>query len=153
MALAPWGALGGGKFKTEAQRKEGEGRKLGEPSEAQIKVSEVLEKIAKRKNTIITSVALAYVMHKTPNVFPIVGGRKVEHLKGNIEALGLELTPEDMKEIESATPFEIGFPVDAFTTKEDHTEFGPNDVWIAKMHGQFDFVEPSKPISAGRHKQ
>lgn len=30
---------------------------------------------------------LAYVMHKTPNVFPIVGGRRIEHLKGNIEAL------------------------------------------------------------------
>lgn len=30
-------------------------------------------------------VALAYVMQKTPYVFPVIGGRKVEHLKANIE--------------------------------------------------------------------
>jgi len=151
MALAPWGALGGGKFKTEAQRKESEGRKMGDPTDSQVKVSQVLEKIAKRKNTILTSVALAYVMHKTPYVFPIVGGRKIEHLKGNIEALSLELTPEDMKEIEDAAPFERGFPHDTFAKKEDHTEIGPADIWIAGMAGQFDFVEPSKPIPATRH--
>jgi aryl-alcohol dehydrogenase-like predicted oxidoreductase len=56
MALAPWGALGGGHFKTDEQRKSSEGRKLGEADEAAIKVSKVLEDIAKRKNTIITSV-------------------------------------------------------------------------------------------------
>ncbi|MES2481469.1 MAG: aldo/keto reductase, partial [Pseudomonadota bacterium] len=39
------------------------------------------EAIAKKKNTQITSVALAYVMHKAPHVFPIVGGRTVGHLK------------------------------------------------------------------------
>ena len=32
-------------------------------------------------------VAIAYVMQKTTHVFPIVGGRKVEQLEGNIEAL------------------------------------------------------------------
>lgn len=84
MALAPWGALGGGSFKTEAQRQSQEGRKV-QVSESQIKISKVLESIAKRKNTIITSVALAYVMHKSPYVFPIVGGRTVDHLKQNIE--------------------------------------------------------------------
>jgi len=31
-----------------------------------------------------------------------VGGRNVEHLKGNIEALKLRLSPEEIKEIESA---------------------------------------------------
>lgn len=154
MGLAPWGALGGGKFKSEADRNASnkEGR-AGDASENQVKVSQVLEKIAKRKNTIITSVALAYVMHKTPYVFPIVGGRKVEHLKGNIEALGLELTTEEMKEIESAAPFEKGFPHDTFATKQDHTEIGPGDVWIAKMAGIFDFVENTKPISAAKHQK
>lgn len=61
MALAPWGALGGGNFKTEEQRKSQEGRKLGGPSEAAIKISKVLENIGKKKNAQITSVALAYV--------------------------------------------------------------------------------------------
>ncbi|KAI9324042.1 NADP-dependent oxidoreductase domain-containing protein [Zopfochytrium polystomum] len=42
-------------------------------------------------------------------VFSIVGGRKVEHLKGNIAALSLELTEENIAEIEDAAPFDIGF--------------------------------------------
>lgn len=48
-------------------------------------------------------------MLKTPYVFPIVGGRKIEHLKGNIWALSLMLTNEDMNEIEGAAPFDIGY--------------------------------------------
>ena len=50
-------------------------------------------------------------MAKTPYVFPIVGGRKVSHLKGNIEALGLELSPEEIEEIEDASHFDVGFPM------------------------------------------
>ena len=50
-------------------------------------------------------------MHKYPYVFPIVGGRKLEHLKGNIEALRIELTDEEVYEIENAAPFDSGFPM------------------------------------------
>jgi aryl-alcohol dehydrogenase-like predicted oxidoreductase len=56
-------------------------------------------------------VALAYVMHKAPYVFPIVGGRKVEQLLGNIEALSISLTPEQIVFLESTVDFDIGFPL------------------------------------------
>lgn len=105
------GALGGGLFKTEEQRKKAEGRKTGAPSEDTVKICEKLEAIAKKKNTLLTSVALAYVMHKAPYVFPIVGGRNIEHLKGNIDALGLELSQEELNEIDDAVPFDVGFPM------------------------------------------
>jgi len=87
MALAPWGALGRGNFRAAADygTARDEGRKTAPPTEEIKKVSAVLERLAKEKGTQITSVALAYVMRKAPYVFPIVGGRKVEHLKGNIE--------------------------------------------------------------------
>lgn len=49
-------------------------------------------------------------MHKSPYSFPIVGGRKIEHLLANIEALDIHLTDEHIKEIEGALPFELGFP-------------------------------------------
>ena len=54
--------------------------------------------------------AIAYVLHKTPYVFPIIGGRKVEHLHANIEELEVSLTPEHLKYLESILPFEPGFP-------------------------------------------
>ena len=55
-------------------------------------------------------VAIAYVLHKTPYVFPIVGGRKVEHLKQNIQALDISLSPEQIRRIDGAKPFDVGFP-------------------------------------------
>ena len=115
MAIAPWKALGGGQFKTEEQIKtatDGRKRLLNDgqtPSEK--KMVGVLDRIAKKRNSIITSVALAYVMNTTPDVYPIVGGRKVEHLKGNIEALRIKLTAEEMKEIRDASGFDPGFPL------------------------------------------
>jgi predicted oxidoreductase len=111
MGLAPWGALGGGNFKSDEQRQSQEGRKMGEASPAAIKISKVLERIANSHNAEITSVALAYVMQKTPYVFPIVGGRKLEHLKGNIAGLSIDLSEKDMDDIEEANPFDIGFPM------------------------------------------
>jgi aryl-alcohol dehydrogenase-like predicted oxidoreductase len=144
MALAPWGALGGGNFKSEEQRQSQEGRKV-QASEDQIKISQVLESIAKRKNTIITSVALSYVMHKTPYVFPIVGGRTVNHLKQNIEALTLSLSDSDIQEIEKAVPFDIGFPHNFLWGEKIPAV--PQEVWLLNMGGHFDYVPQAKPIT------
>nr|POE53362.1 norsolorinic acid reductase a [Quercus suber] len=113
MGLAPWGALGRGMFKLpeEFNAADREGRQGGVQSEKYIRVTEKLIELAKKKDTLITSIALAYVTHKAPYVFPIVGGRKVEHLKGNVEALAVELTQDEIDEIEDAAPFDIGFPM------------------------------------------
>ena len=123
LALAPWGALGGGRFKTDeeiaAYEKSGEqtrtiwGEGFTDKSRA---VTKVLDKIAKAKGSTKTGVALSYVMQKVPYVFPIVGGRKPEHLAANIEALGISLTAEQILAIESVKPFEKGFPYTNFVS-------------------------------------
>lgn len=117
MALAPWDVLGGGKFQSKAAMEErdksGEGTRsiMGQgQTEAQVKVSEALDKVAKEHNASVTAIALAYVMQKTVNVFPIIGGRKVEHLKDNIKALSIKLTNEQIESLEAVTNFDIGFP-------------------------------------------
>jgi aryl-alcohol dehydrogenase-like predicted oxidoreductase len=56
------------------------------------------------------SVAIAYLMHKAPYVFPIVGGRKVEHLLANLEALDISLDDKQINYLESIIPFDSGFP-------------------------------------------
>jgi len=43
-------------------------------------------------------------------VFPLVGGRKVEHLKQNVKALEISLSSEQIQRIEGAKPIELGFP-------------------------------------------
>jgi len=150
MALAPWGALGGGNFTTEAKRKANEkGRNMYPPSETQIKISRKLEAIANKKNTQITSVALAYVMHKAPYVFPIVGGRKVEHLKENIEALGLELSDEEIDEIDAESDFQVGFPMTfiyEFGGAKYNTRMTSSDIGLLKFAGKLDSVPHQRPI-------
>ena len=58
----------------------------------------------------LDSVAIAYIMQKTPYVFPVVGGRKVEHLEQNLEGLDIALSEEQIKYLESVLPFDVGFP-------------------------------------------
>jgi aryl-alcohol dehydrogenase-like predicted oxidoreductase len=120
MALAPWDVMGGGKFQTKAaieeRKKKGEGLRsmfTGEQSEEEAKISEALAKVASEHGIqSITAIAIAYVMAKAHNVFPIVGGRKVEHLKDNIQALKIKLTTEQIELLESVKPFDVGFPND-----------------------------------------
>ena len=55
-------------------------------------------------------------MQKAPYVFPIVGGRKVEHLLQNVEALDIALTPEQIKTLDNIVPFNKGFPFSNFVS-------------------------------------
>ena len=55
-------------------------------------------------------VAIAYVLHKAPFVFPIVGGRKPEQLLANVEALEISLTAEQIAYLDAAKPVDLGFP-------------------------------------------
>ncbi|CAI7606269.1 unnamed protein product [Penicillium pancosmium] len=144
MSLAPWAALGGGAFKTTAQREElakngNPGRQV-EPREIDVAVSKVLEKVAARHNTVITSIALAYVMHKAPYVYPIVGGRKVEHLQGNIDALKIQLTEADIEEIEGAYEFDIGFPMN-FLFRGQSQEAHPGNSVFMNSAARIDYPE------------
>ncbi|KAK1546354.1 aryl-alcohol dehydrogenase AAD14 [Colletotrichum paranaense] len=119
MALCPWDVLGSGKFQSkkalEERKKAGEGLRsfvsTGEQTEMEVKMSEALEQVAGEHGTeSVTAIALAYVRSKAPNVIPIVGGRKVEHLKANIDALKIKLTDEQIAFLESVKPFDVGFP-------------------------------------------
>jgi len=120
MALAPWNVLAGGKIRTdeeeERRRQTGENGRTAfgrdwERNEKEKTVCKALEKVAAEIGAKhITSVAIAYLMQKTPYVFPIVGGRKVEHLLANIEALEITLSNDQIKFLESVVQFEPGFP-------------------------------------------
>jgi aryl-alcohol dehydrogenase-like predicted oxidoreductase len=122
MALAPWDVLGGGRYQSPAalakRSKEGDGlrhylnpRAETQQTDDEKAVSEALYKVAQEHGVeSVTAVALAYVMSKAANVFPIVGGRKVEHLQDNLQALSIKLTSDQIKLLESVKPFDLGFP-------------------------------------------
>ncbi|RAK89430.1 norsolorinic acid reductase [Aspergillus costaricaensis CBS 115574] len=149
MAIAPWAPLGAGKFKSAEARKSdaGSGSARGaELSETDIKVSDALEKVANRKNTTLHAIALAYVMHKTPNVFPIIGQRKIEHLQANVEALSVSLSDEDLDEIDSASSFDVGFPMNFIFRDSYSSRNTAADVWLTKASALIDAPPHASPV-------
>lgn len=114
-------------------------------------VSLVLDTVAKRhgEGASVTSVAIAYVMQKTPYLFPIIGGRTVEQLEENVRALSLDLTEQDVREIDAAYPFDLGFP-HSFLCPGGYRDGGgcpgPQDVAFSRAMGEFDYVEGGKAI-------
>lgn len=46
-------------------------------------------------------------------MFPIIGGRKVEHLHSNLEALEISLSKEQMNYLDDLKAFDKGYPSDA----------------------------------------
>jgi aryl-alcohol dehydrogenase-like predicted oxidoreductase len=63
---------------------------------------ELLERIAQRKGATPAQIALAWLLAQKPWIVPIPGTTKSHRLEENVAALGLELTPADLAEIEDA---------------------------------------------------
>jgi len=63
---------------------------------------DLLTQIAERKNATPAQIALAWLLAQKPWIVPIPGTTKPHRLDENIAAADIELTPDDLREIESA---------------------------------------------------
>jgi len=72
--------------------------------EANLAFVELVRTIAERKGATPAQVALAWVLSQKPWIVPIPGTTKLHRLEENIAAAGLELTEDDLSEIEDALP-------------------------------------------------
>ena len=63
---------------------------------------ELLGEIAARKNATPAQIALAWLLAQKPWIVPIPGTRRLERLEENIGAAAVDLTPDDLHDIESA---------------------------------------------------
>jgi aryl-alcohol dehydrogenase-like predicted oxidoreductase len=63
---------------------------------------DLLGEIARRKNATPAQIALAWLLAQKPWIVPIPGTRRPERLDENIGADAVELTPDDLSEIENA---------------------------------------------------
>src|SRR6266508_2801130 len=61
-----------------------------------------LGRIAAQKKATPAQIALAWLLTQKPWIVPIPGTRKLERLDENIGAAAIELTPEDLREIDNA---------------------------------------------------
>ena len=64
---------------------------------------DLLSKIAERKKATPAQTALAWLLAQEPWIVPIPGTTKLNRLEENIEAVAVELTPDDLREIDGAS--------------------------------------------------
>ena len=65
-------------------------------------VVDLLREIAERKNATPAQIALAWLLAQKPWIVPIPGTRKLERLDENLGAVEVELSAEDLREIDEA---------------------------------------------------
>ncbi|TQN65467.1 putative sterigmatocystin biosynthesis dehydrogenase stcV, partial [Colletotrichum shisoi] len=107
MAVVSWASLGGGQLLTSEQ-----GEKLEKDPDARpnaygntpIALRNTLESLAKKKGTSLQAISIY--------VFPIAGVNNVAHVEAMPDAVGVELSKEDVDLIHEASPFDPGFPMD-----------------------------------------
>lgn len=73
-----------------------------EAREANQGVVDLLNRIAGEKGATPAQIALAWLLAQKPWIVPIPGTKKVERLEENLGAVGVHLTPDDLREIEEA---------------------------------------------------
>jgi len=65
-------------------------------------VVDLLNQIARRKNATAAQIALAWLLAQKPWIVPIPGTTKIHRLEENIDSASVELTPDDLDEINAA---------------------------------------------------
>ena len=112
IGFVPWSPLGQGfltgkvdpsmAFDTNSDLRATFPRFTPEARKANWAVVNLLRKIAERKKATPAQIALAWLLAQKAWIVPIPGTRKLERLEENLGAVSVELTAEDLREIENA---------------------------------------------------
>jgi aryl-alcohol dehydrogenase-like predicted oxidoreductase len=75
-----------------------------EAREANQAFVDLIKRIAERKNVTPAQVAIAWILAQKPWIVPIPGTTKLHRLEENLAAAEVELTPDDLREIDEQQP-------------------------------------------------
>jgi aryl-alcohol dehydrogenase-like predicted oxidoreductase len=65
-----------------------------------LEIVEKVEEIANSKSVTPSQIALAWVLSKGKDVFPIPGTRRIKYLKENLESANIEFDETEIKELD-----------------------------------------------------
>jgi aryl-alcohol dehydrogenase-like predicted oxidoreductase len=112
IGFVPWGPVGMGyltgkidartKLDPKTDLRSGFDRLSPENIAANMPFVDLLKRIAEKKNATPAQIALAWLLAQKPWIVPIPGTRNLDHLKENLGAVHVALTPPDLLEIEKA---------------------------------------------------
>ena len=110
IGFVPWAPIGTGfltgkitpdtKFDSDTDLRAAFPRFTPEAIRANMPVVELLTKVANRKNATPVQIALAWLLAQKPFIVPIPGMDKIDYLDDNIKSVAVQLTANDLQEIE-----------------------------------------------------
>lgn len=77
-------------------------RLQGENYAANMEVVAIIQKMADRKKATPAQIALAWLLHKGPDIVPIPGTKRRSYLQENVDAAKLSLSAVEMKELDES---------------------------------------------------
>jgi aryl-alcohol dehydrogenase-like predicted oxidoreductase len=120
IGLVPFAPLGRGFLTGAVKRAEeypeddfrrNDPRYQGENFDANMRAASAVKELATRKGVTPGQIALAWLLHKGPDVVPIPGTKRRLHLEDNAGALAVSLSAEEMAELDGAlSPEKIAGP-------------------------------------------
>ena len=112
IGFVPWGPVGMGyltgkidartKLDPKTDLRFGFDRFTPENIKANMPIVDFLKRFAEKKNATPAQIALAWLLAQKPWIVPIPGTRNMDHLNENLGAINVQLTPADLREIETA---------------------------------------------------
>src|SRR5512138_506918 len=111
IGLVPFAPLGRGFLTGTVKRAEeypegdfrrGDPRYQGENFDANIRAAAAVRETAERKGATPAQIALAWLLHKGPDIVPIPGTKRRKYLDENVAAADIRLTPADMALLDAA---------------------------------------------------
>lgn len=116
LTVAAWSPLAGGvlsgKFTRPGGPEAGTRVDPGSIGEHERAVATVVQEVADDLGVTPSQVAIAWTMHRSRSVHPILGAKRLEQLTDNLGAADVDLPAEAVIRLEDATGFEVGFPTD-----------------------------------------
>ncbi|HEX3533941.1 MAG TPA: aldo/keto reductase [Gemmatimonadaceae bacterium] len=86
-------------------------RYQGENFDANVRAASAVREIAKKKGGTPAQIALAWLLHKGPDVVPIPGTKRRKYLEENVGAANISLSADEMRTLdESLSPEKISGP-------------------------------------------
>jgi len=112
IGFVPWGPVGMGyltgkmdvrtKLDPKTDLRSGFDRFSPENLAANMPIVDFLRRFAQKTNATPAQISLAWLLAQKPFIVPIPGTRNIGHLSENLGAINVRLTPEDLREIDTA---------------------------------------------------
>jgi aryl-alcohol dehydrogenase-like predicted oxidoreductase len=78
------------------------------------RVVAAVKKVSDELGRSMAQVALAWLRYRPVPVIPIIGARKLSQLQDNLASLDLQLSPDQLKNLDDASRIELGFPQEMY---------------------------------------